>query len=180
MLFQKPGLITLTTTLKCSFKNLDWSPLQQPQNVISKTQIDHSNSSPKMPFQNPDRHLYSSPKMLFQKHGLILPIAASKTPFQKNTDWFLKILKKWQPHFFLSPLYLLKTCTLTPQNNVAVAPSMVCPSRQDWCNCSEISLKGASHFLNHLTYKQFMLYVGGSPPRVPFKLKTPWAFRTSM
>ena len=39
MLFQKLGLITLIAAPKCSLKNPDKSPLQQPQNDLSTHEL---------------------------------------------------------------------------------------------------------------------------------------------
>ena len=96
MLFQKPQLITLIAAPKCSFKNLDWSPLQQPQKSPSKTQTGHPYNSLK--------NVHSKHGMIPQilkndsltsslKHGLISSKWQPQKSHFQNTDWFFKFSK---------------------------------------------------------------------------------------
>ena len=72
MLSTKHRLIPSQTIASYALsKNLDWSPLQQPQNALTKTRTNHP---------------YSSPKMLFQKPELITLTVAPKCSFKKP-DW---------------------------------------------------------------------------------------------
>ena len=137
----KHGLITLTTTPKCSFKNSDLSPLQQPQNALSKTQTDHP---------------YSSPKMLFQKPRLITLTAAPKCSF-KNPNWLPfqhpqnAISKTRTDHTYSNPIMLFQKPGLTTLTVSWFVPNW-CLSWfvSSWCSLIEGVINKIYNLLHHI------------------------------